>query len=364
MRCSPRCRTSNTHVSSTGLPHSAHVWSSVASDGRCASTPASQCGPCIAHGTTCSKRQKTASRSPASSVTRKPSSPSTGTPHQLQRSCDTRGAYLCKIHCSLLGTVSPSWRAIPARSLLRSRLHGSPTAGPSTFTNTCSLFADPALLLRSSSSLTHFSRRVSLRPSREIARSRQKSRPAAARPIPTVAPSAAELGAARPRRPGRSPASHRSAAAHAARTLRRHLAPRRHAEQPAAGAHARRSPRGVVGFQSLSAIALACLTRRCRPARHHKHFAEPRNDEEPGRARHPGSSCCVKNRRRPTLPGPCGPSTIGAERLNCSVRNGKRCFPLAKATGNRSRPRLSAGLQNCTACQWYGYQISVKPSTN
>jgi hypothetical protein len=43
----------------------------------------------------------------------------------------------------------------------------------------------------------------------------------------------------------------------------------------------------------------------------------------------------LKNRRRPTLPGPCGPSTIGAEGLNCSVRNGKRCFPLAKATGKR-----------------------------
>ena len=41
-----------------------------------------------------------------------------------------------------------------------------------------------------------------------------------------------------------------------------------------------------------------------------------------------------KNRRRPTLPGPCKPSTIGAEGLNCSVRNGKRCFPLAIATGN------------------------------
>ena len=41
----------------------------------------------------------------------------------------------------------------------------------------------------------------------------------------------------------------------------------------------------------------------------------------------------TKNRRRPTLPGPCEPSTIGAEGLNCSVRNGKRCFPLAKATG-------------------------------
>ncbi len=41
------------------------------------------------------------------------------------------------------------------------------------------------------------------------------------------------------------------------------------------------------------------------------------------------------NRRRPTLPGPCEPSTIGAEGLNFSVRNGKRCFPLAKATGKR-----------------------------
>src|SRR5437588_543845 len=47
-----------------------------------------------------------------------------------------------------------------------------------------------------------------------------------------------------------------------------------------------------------------------------------------------------RNRRRPTLPGPCEPSTIGAEGLNCSVRNGKRCFPLAIATGNWWRPPL------------------------
>jgi hypothetical protein len=45
-----------------------------------------------------------------------------------------------------------------------------------------------------------------------------------------------------------------------------------------------------------------------------------------------GRLSCL-NRRRPTLPGPCGPSTIGAEGLNCSVRNGKRCFPLAVTTG-------------------------------
>ena len=36
-----------------------------------------------------------------------------------------------------------------------------------------------------------------------------------------------------------------------------------------------------------------------------------------------------EDRRRPTLPGGCPPSTIGAEGLNGSVRNGKRCFPLA-----------------------------------
>src|ERR671931_2361176 len=52
------------------------------------------------------------------------------------------------------------------------------------------------------------------------------------------------------------------------------------------------------------------------------------NGDEPPR----GAARLTLNRRRPTLPGPCGPSTIGAERLNCSVRNGKRCFPLAIAT--------------------------------
>src|SRR3954466_6582548 len=55
------------------------------------------------------------------------------------------------------------------------------------------------------------------------------------------------------------------------------------------------------------------------------------------------------NRRRPTLPGPCGPSTIGAEGLNCSVRNGKRFFPLAIATGTHERTLGPADLQNRTA---------------
>ena len=41
-------------------------------------------------------------------------------------------------------------------------------------------------------------------------------------------------------------------------------------------------------------------------------------------------------RRRPTLPGRCQPSTIGAERLNFCVRDGNRWDPLAIATGNSS----------------------------
>jgi hypothetical protein len=62
-----------------------------------------------------------------------------------------------------------------------------------------------------------------------------------------------------------------------------------------------------------------------------------------------------RNRRRPTLPGPCEPSTIGAVGLNCSVRNGKRCFPHAIATGNCARP--DAVPQNCTVFPQNGISI-------
>ncbi len=41
-----------------------------------------------------------------------------------------------------------------------------------------------------------------------------------------------------------------------------------------------------------------------------------------------------KSRRRPTLPGGCPPSTIGAGGLHFRVRNGNGCFPAAIATGN------------------------------
>src|SRR5262245_30479026 len=52
-----------------------------------------------------------------------------------------------------------------------------------------------------------------------------------------------------------------------------------------------------------------------------------------------------QDRRRPTLPGGCPPSTIGAERLNGSVRNGKRCFPLA-ISPPKGFETASVGLEN------------------
>jgi hypothetical protein len=68
----------------------------------------------------------------------------------------------------------------------------------------------------------------------------------------------------------------------------------------------------------------------------------------------PSGRLVRRNRRRPTLPGPCEPSTIGAVGLNCSVRNGKRCFPHAIATGNL---RDRAVPQNCTALPTNGISI-------
>ena len=52
------------------------------------------------------------------------------------------------------------------------------------------------------------------------------------------------------------------------------------------------------------------------------------------------SSSQIGIRRRPTLPGRCQPSTLGAEGLNCCVRYGNRWIPLAIATGNGNRYSL------------------------
>ena len=56
-------------------------------------------------------------------------------------------------------------------------------------------------------------------------------------------------------------------------------------------------------------------------------------------------------RRRPTLPGGCPPSTIGAGGLNCSVRNGKRCTPAAITAENcqaRVHPQNSIAAPTCS----------------
>src|SRR5215208_2076717 len=87
------------------------------------------------------------------------------------------------------------------------------------------------------------------------------------------------------------------------------------------------------------------------------HIAPPRTRS--GASRRPRDG--VKNRRRPTLPGPCGPSTIVAEGLNCSVRNGKRCFPLAIATGNRSRPRPPRAFKTAQHANGTGIKYPSSP---
>lgn len=55
----------------------------------------------------------------------------------------------------------------------------------------------------------------------------------------------------------------------------------------------------------------------------------PQNALERG-PKAPLSACEI--RRRPTLPGPLGPSTIGAGGLNFRVQNGNGCDPAAIAT--------------------------------
>src|SRR5215211_9414421 len=82
------------------------------------------------------------------------------------------------------------------------------------------------------------------------------------------------------------------------------------------------APRKAVSRRSAQAIPTRVLS------------ACPGTRERPG-----GSGCRTKKkgpergpeliRRRPTLPGGCPPSTIGASGLNFSVRNGKRCTPAA-----------------------------------
>jgi hypothetical protein len=61
--------------------------------------------------------------------------------------------------------------------------------------------------------------------------------------------------------------------------------------------------------------------------------AMPGAQKETARGMNRGPSGNLIPRQRPTLPRTCARSTIGAEGLNCRVRNGNGCFPLATATG-------------------------------
>ena len=101
------------------------------------------------------------------------------------------------------------------------------------------------------------------------------------------------------------------------------------------------------------------ITRRAADGTADTFAASPRaqNEKEPPQR---GGSIKI-NRRRPTLPVPFRTSTIGAEGLNCSVRNGKRCFPLAIATGNSREP--PAVPQNCTD-RHIGYHARTRGASN
>ena len=167
------------------------------------------------------------------------------------------------------------------------------------------------------------------------ARSGRTGAPPARRSIPGapdfIASRAARTRAARVHRPVAPPAA-RAARVHRGRAARREPTP--------------------AGPRAGPTVAATAATSR--PAR---------GSRPPTQTSRPAGGSSRKNRRRPTLPGPCEPSTIGAVGLNCSVRNGKRCFPHAIATGNCSRPAPPRSLKTAQHANQAGIK-SVKPSTH
>ena len=77
------------------------------------------------------------------------------------------------------------------------------------------------------------------------------------------------------------------------------------------------------------------------PSRPRRGLMSTKKPPSEGRLSHVKEPAATYSPRRGT------PSTIGAEGLNCSVRNGKRCFPLAITT-ETARDPAPAGLENCT----------------
>ncbi len=67
----------------------------------------------------------------------------------------------------------------------------------------------------------------------------------------------------------------------------------------------------------------------------------------------------IKSRQRSTLPPGRPGSTIDAEGLNCRVRNGNGCFPLAIATGNLWR--LSQKRRKSKSFASLGMTCSCRP---
>src|SRR5207237_1064363 len=128
------------------------------------------------------------------------------------------------------------------------------------------------------------------------------------------------------------------------------------------GGHPRHERTAVDSRTHIARLHPHARWRHHAPVAHHLGRHADRNRVS-ARRKHSGppeGGPCAKNRRRPTLPGPRGPSTIGAEGLNCSVRNGKRCFPLAIRHRKFGETTAPAELENCTKPQGNKYPSSPR----
>src|SRR5579884_657133 len=82
------------------------------------------------------------------------------------------------------------------------------------------------------------------------------------------------------------------------------------------------------------------------PSRPHPPRRRQKHNKPAGQRRPTGSLLRIIW-RRPTLEGPCGPTTIGAGGLNCRVRDGNGWNPAAMIARNLIRTRRRAGARGC-----------------